>query len=295
MNPPVAPVRAHRNAIVLLAFCALCWSTAGVFTRHLEQAESFDVTFWRSFFCMVGVTLALAWQQRGNPLKPVIKMGLPGLLSGLMWSVMFTCFMVALTRTSTANTLLVTSLSPLLTALLAWLLLGEQVRTGTWLAIAGALFGVWWMVRLGVSAQGASGMLIALGVPVAVAVNLVTLKKMHAHVDLAPAVLIGAVVSCGVTLPLAWPLSATANDLLILAALGLGQLAFPCMLMVRAVKHLAPHEVALIALLENILGPIWSWLGAGEQMGAATIQGGLVVLTALIGNEWVGRRQPVPA
>ena len=68
-----APARAHRNAIVLLAFCALCWSTAGVFTRHLQQAESFEVTFWRSFFCMVGVTLALAWQQRGNPLEPVIR------------------------------------------------------------------------------------------------------------------------------------------------------------------------------------------------------------------------------
>ncbi len=90
----------HRNAALLLAFCALLWSSAGVMTRHLQAAEGFEVTFWRSFFCVIGVTLALAWRTGGRPLAPVIAMGLPGLVSGVMWAVMFTCYMLALTRTS---------------------------------------------------------------------------------------------------------------------------------------------------------------------------------------------------
>ena len=81
------------------------------------------------------------------------------------------------------------------------------------------------------------------------------------------------------------------HDLSILALLGIVQLALPCMLMVRAAKHLAPQEMALIGLLEVVLGPIWAWLGAGETMPPATIQGGLLVLAALVLN---ARRARVP-
>ncbi len=276
----------HRRAIALLCFCALCWSTAGVFTRLLENAEGFQITFWRSLFCAVGVFSALVWKGGRRALVPLVAMGLPGLVSGAMWAVMFTCFMLALTHTSTANTLLVSSLSPLFAAILSRVVLGERVRPGTWLAIAVALLGIWWMVRAGISGGGAIGMLIALGVPIAAAINLVTLRKMRAQVDLAPAVLIGALLSCAATLPLAWPVAASGWDLSILALLGLGQLALPCMLLVRVAKHLAPQEIALIGLLEVVLGPIWSWIGAGEAMAAATAQGGIVVLAALAANAW---------
>ena len=259
-----------------------------MFTRRLETAEGFEVTFWRSFFCMAGVVAAL-WLQRGRrAFAPVLEMGVPGLISGAMWAVMFTCFMLALTRTSTANTLLVVSLSPMMAALLARVVLGQRIRTGTVLSIGLALGGIWWMVHEGVSADGALGMTIALGVPVASAINLVTLRRMHAQVDLAPAVLLGAALSCVATLPLAWPLAATAHDIGILALLGVVQLALPCMLMVKVARHLSPHEIALIGLLEVVLGPIWAWLGAGEAIAATTIQGGLIVLVALAADAWHG-------
>ncbi len=282
---------AHARAAWLLAFCALLWSSAGVMTRQLQQAEGFEITFWRSLFCVIGMALALGWRQRGNPLKPVIAMGWIGLVSGLMWAVMFTCFMLALARTSTANTLLTLSVAPLLTALLGWLVLREPVRTGTWLAIGAAAAGIVWMVHDGVSADGMAGMAIAAGVPLASAINIVLLKRQHRSVDLAPAVFTGGVLSCLATLPMAWPLSATGTDIAILAALGFFQLALPCMLMVGTTRHLAPHEVALIALLEVVLGPIWAWLGAGEVMSRNTIEGGLVVLAALVGNEWLTARR----
>jgi drug/metabolite transporter (DMT)-like permease len=282
----------HRNAALLLAFCAMCWSIAGVFTRHLERADGFEITFWRSFFCAIAMLAILAWRRRGNPLALVVAMGWPGLFSGAMWAIMFTCFMLAITRTSVANTLLVLSVSPLLAALLGRAVLGVRIGPMTWMAIVLAGFGIWWMVRDGVSSDGLAGMLIAAAVPVAAAVNIVTLKKLQADVDLAPAVLVGALLSCLATLPVAWPLGATGGDLAILALLGTVQLAIPCFLMIRATRSLAPHEVALIALLEVVFGPIWAWLGAGEAMPAATIQGGLVVLTALVANALFGRGGP---
>jgi drug/metabolite transporter (DMT)-like permease len=285
----------HRKAVALLCFCAVCWSIAGVFVRRLDSAQGFEITFWRSFFCLLSVLAVLVWQQGRHALAPLRAMGKAGLISGLMWSIMFTCFAVALTLTSTANTLLVSSISPLLSALLAWLVLGERIRTGTWVAIAIALMGIWWMVHEGISTEGATGMLVALGVPMAVAINLVTLRKMRAQVDLAPAVLLGAVFSCLATLPFISLTAVSLHDLSILALLGAVQLALPCMLMVRAARHLAPQEMALIGLLEVVLGPIWAWLGAGEQMPAATIQGGTVVLMALVIDAWRGRHPPQAA
>ncbi|MFA7504330.1 MAG: DMT family transporter [Burkholderiaceae bacterium] len=279
---------AHRRAALTLAFCAVCWSIAGVVTRHLEGAAGFEVTFWRSVFCGITVLAVLTWRTRGAPLTAIRRMGAPGLFSGAMWALMFICFMVALNLTTVANTLLVISVSPLLAALLAWAVLGERPTPATWLAIAAAGIGIWWMVREAVAAEGALGMLVALGVPVAASFNVITMRKHHARIDLVPAVLLGAVLSGLVTAPLAVPFAATTADLWLLALLGVVQLAIPCMLMVGTNRHLAPHEVSLIAMLEVVLGPIWAWLGAGEAVGIATLQGGLVVLAALVFNVFFG-------
>jgi drug/metabolite transporter (DMT)-like permease len=44
-------------------------------------------------------------------------------------------------------------------------------------------------------------------------------------------------------------------------------------------------RAALLGLLEVVLGPLWAWLGAGEQPSGATLQGGALVLAALALNE----------
>ncbi|MEN9761605.1 MAG: hypothetical protein RI906_1431 [Pseudomonadota bacterium] len=262
-------------------------------TRHVTDVEGMELTFWRSFFCALTLLPILALHERGNPLRPVLAMGWTGLASGLMWAVMFTCFMIAIARTSVANVLLVVGLAPFLAAVAAWLVLRERIGRTTWVAIALAALGVWWMVREGVSTDGLQGMLIALGVPLASATNLVMLRKMGAKLDLAPAVLVGALLSCAISLPFAWPFNAGAYDLLLLAILGAFQLALPCWLMVGAANRLAPHEVALIALLEVVLGPLWTWLGAGEALPMATLQGGVVIIAALVGNAMLQPRRAV--
>ena len=56
------------------------------------------------------------------------------------------------------------------------------------------------------------------------------------------------------------------------------QLALPCTLLVIASRYLPAAEVALLTLLEAVLGPLWAWLGVGETPGAATLAGGGIVL-----------------
>jgi drug/metabolite transporter (DMT)-like permease len=49
--------------------------------------------------------------------------------------------------------------------------------------------------------------------------------------------------------------------------------------------------VALLGLLEVLMGPLWSWLGAGEVPPGTTLLGGAIVLAALVGNEIVPKRR----
>jgi len=287
----------HRQAIVLMIVAATLWSIAGVVTRHLApslQAEGrFEITFWRSLFAAVFVGGYLLLVRREG-WRPIVASGWPGLLSGSMWAVMFSAFMLALTFTTVANTLLVLSLGPLITALLTRAVLRVPIAPRTWAAIAAASAGIVWMATQSApaSASGAplAGMLIAFCVPVASAINLVTLQKTRARVDLVPAVFLGGLISAALMLPLALPLQAGPRDLVLLAVLGFFQLGLPCMLMVVAARSLSAPAVSLLALLEVVLGPLWAWLGAGEVPARVTLAGGALVLGALVLNELAALR-----
>ncbi len=276
-----------------MVLVTLMWSTAGVVTRHLHAAHSFEVTFWRSLF--TGLTLGaylVTVQGRDMPRRLLAGGGLLW-LSGLMWSVMFTCFMLAITLTTVANVLITMSLAPLMTALLSRFMLGQRVALRTWGAIIVAGAGIAWMYasNLGAGSRHVLGTLVALGVPVGAAVNWNLLQRSRASVDLLPALLIGAVISSVVTLPLSLPFRATPHDVGLLAMLGVFQLALPCMLAVRLARVLPAPEVALLALLEIVFGIAWAWWGAGEQPAPQVLSGAALVLGTLALNEFLSMRR----
>ncbi|MBW8848853.1 MAG: DMT family transporter [Burkholderiales bacterium] len=298
----------HRSAVLLMLLVTLMWSSAGVVTRHLDAARGFEITFWRSGFNALALVLilgvmrgrALWWAMRGSVVWA----------SGLCWAVMFTAFMVALSLTTVANVLVTMSLSPLFTAVFARVFLRQAIPARTWWAIAVAAAGIAWMFG-GQLGGPLLGVIVALGVPLAAASNWCLLQKVgqgkgegpHRRFatrppmgrsgasgrpsgpDMLPAVLIGALISMAVTLPLAWPLQASAHDLGLLAGLGVFQLAIPCLLAVRLARDLPGHELALLGQAETLLGVLWAWLFAGENPGSAALVGGGLVLAALIANE----------
>jgi drug/metabolite transporter (DMT)-like permease len=287
------PLR-HGHAVFLMIAVTLMWSIAGVVTRHLEQARSFEVTFWRSFFTLLSLVVILPLAQGPQVFARILRGGRALWLSGFCWSVMFTAFMLALTMTTVANVLVTLAVGPLFTALGARIFIGHKLAGRTWLAIALAGLGILWMYGSQVGGGQLAGTLVALCVPVAAAVNWTAVQRSQVQgepVDLVPAVLLGALISSAMTLPLALPLQATAHDVALLALLGLVQLAIPCALAVICARVLKAPEVSLLALLEVIFGIAWAWLGADEVPQAAVLGGGALVITALVGNEVLGWKE----
>ena len=289
----------HLRAVSLMVLVTLLWSTAGVVSRHLEAAQSFEVTFWRSAFNALGLAVALTVLRGPALWRGLLRSPRAVWVSGVCWAVMFTAFMVALTMTRVANVLVTMAIGPLVTALFARLFLHHRLPARTWLAIAVAGAGIAWMFGHEVQAADARsllGMAVALAVPLAAAINFTVLQHIsHGEAagesqDMLPAVLIGALLSALCTLPLSWPLQASAHDLVLLAGLGVFQLALPCLLVVGLARVLPAPEIALLGLLEVVFGVLLAWVGAGEAPGSTALTGGMLVLGALLANELVALR-----
>ncbi|MDH5329091.1 MAG: DMT family transporter, partial [Aquincola sp.] len=227
----------HGRAVALMVAVTLMWSMAGVVTRWLDSARPFEVTFWRSAFNALALVFMLGVLRGPAALWTSLNRGGRALwLSGLCWCTMFTAFMMAITLTTVANVLVTMALAPLFTALAARLALAHRLAPRTWGAIVLAGMGIAWMYAS--ELQGGRHLLgtaVALAVPVAAAVNWTLIQSLRGREeasDMLPAVLIGALLSAAITLPLAWPLQASGHDVAWLALLGTVQLAIPCLVAV---------------------------------------------------------------
>ena len=292
----------HTQAVWTMVACSAMWSLAGVVTRQLEGAQSFEVTFWRSLFTVLSLLVILPVTQGRGVFKRLRHAPRVVWLSGVCWAFMFTSFMMALTLTTVAEVLITMAIGPLITALIARIFLKHHIAARTWLAIAMAGVGMAWMFNE--PSHGVEttpwGTLVALLVPISAAINWTLVQRVQreqalvgegATVELIPAVMVGALLSTVATLPFSMPFQATQTDVAWLALLGLVQLAIPCALVVVCARVLPAPEISLLALLEVLFGIALAWVGAGEEPSARVLSGGGLVLVGLLLNEWLAARE----
>ena len=217
----------------------LCWAMAGMLVRNMDLGDSWEITFWRSLFMTVFIIGVLALQYRGATFQRIRAVGLPGFVAGALWALMYVCFVLALGHTTVANVLVLASVTPFTSALLGRLLLKEHVPGRTLLTMVVALSGIVLMFVESLDGGGLVGNLLALVIPVAFAVDVSILRKMEAHIDMIPTLIVSGLLSMAVTLPLALPLEPTSKDIGLLAIMGVVQLGLGVLLMIQAAPHLA--------------------------------------------------------
>src|SRR5215467_14526941 len=76
----------------------------------------------------LGVLRRVSRGRRGRLVEVIRETGWPGILMAACFAIASTSFIMALSRTSVANTLIIQSLSPFIAGLLGWVCLGEHVR-----------------------------------------------------------------------------------------------------------------------------------------------------------------------
>lgn len=276
------PARSEITAlsVALLVVSALMFSTGGLFVRALDHPQAWTTVFWRSVSASLSLIALIAWRERENTKRVVISMGRPGWAVAASFSASSIGLVVAMTRTTVAIVLVIFSLSPLVAALFAWVLIGERVHRYTWFAIGVTVVGVAFMVS-GPDAGGfSSGALIAFVIPLAFGFGAVTIRQ-HAEITMAPAMLLATVISALISLPFAHPFSVTRHDFLVMFVFGFAQLGVGLAIFSVGAARTPATEVALIAMLEPIMGPIWVWIFKNEYPGVSSLIGGSVVFVAL--------------
>jgi drug/metabolite transporter (DMT)-like permease len=281
----------HRKGVVFMLGATLCWATAGVLVRNMEVTDGWTITFWRSFFMSVFLLVVLSIQHGSRLPRRIVAMGWPGIVSGMLFAGMMICFILALSLTTVANTLVVGSISPFVAALCGWIFLGEKVALRTWLTMLAAIAGITVMFFDALSAGGWAGNLIALCIPLGFGINVVLLRKHRAALDMAPSILLAGIFSALIALPFALPLAVSTGDLLLLSVMGTVQLGVGLLLMMVAVRHLSSAEIGLLSLLEIVFGTLSVWVLIGERPSNAALIGGAAVLAALLVNHLAGLRR----
>lgn len=258
---------------------ALCWSTAGLLIRFVD-AEPWAIVAWRSGIMAVAVLLGLVVRHRGGVVVAFRRLGWPGVASGALQGATFCLFVLAITRTTVANTLVIMAATPFVVALMSWVVLRERPSRSTWLAMSVVALGIGIMFSGGLGAGEWLGNVLALVVTVTFGANTLIVRR-YRSVDMVPAVCLAGVFSAVVAAPLAGSLAVSAQDLVCLALLGIVQLSIGLALFVAAVRRLPAADVSVLGSLETVLGPIWVWIGVGERPSGAALVGGALVLATL--------------
>lgn len=274
----------HDRGVLLVVAAALCWSTGGLLAR-LVGTDTWTTVFWRGALCAVLLLpVGLARARRGGARRPRrAGLGAPGLAIAACFAIASTCFINALARTTVANTLIVQSTAPFVAGFLGWLVMGERVKRRTWIAMAAALSGTVVMASRSWATGALSGDLFAMATAAVFALAAVLVRR-HPEVDMMAAAGLSGLLSALLAWPSANPLAVGPGDLLLLALFAWGQLGLGLMLFSAGARLIPVAEASLIAVLESVLGPVWVWLVVGETPPPASLLGGAIVLTALVGH-----------
>ena len=270
----------YRRGILQLVASGFFLSTSGIALRIIEQADGWQILFYRSLALSVTILLILVFQKGSRVFDEFRGLEWNDYLLALFLGSGFVAYVFALLYNTIANALFIFSCAPFVAGFLGWILLGERVVTRTWFAIGGAMAGLTIMVGSELAVSRYLGTLIALWIPIAYAASIIVIRSSKRENMLAALCLAG-LVSGGLSAIFVTDYALTLQDLIISLYLGVFQAGVGFTLVVLGTRYIPAAQVGLLAMVEPVLAPIWVWMGVGEVPGLATIVGGAIIFSAI--------------
>ena len=270
----------YRRGILQLVASGFFLSTAGIALRLVEQADGWQILFYRSLALSITILLILVFQKGSRVFDEFRKLDWNDCLLAVFLGTGFVTYVFALLYNTVANALFIFSFAPFLAAFLGWMLLGERVATRTWFAIGFAMAGLTVMVGSELAVSHYLGTLLALWIPIAYAASIIAVRRSKRD-NMLVALCLAGLVALVLSAFFVTDYALTSRDLIISLYLGVFQVGMGFTLVVLGSRHVPAAQVGLLALVEPILAPIWVWMGVGELPGLATIIGGSIIFLAI--------------
>ena len=275
--------RGYLFGVACVLAGGLCLSLAGVLVRNIDQADGWQILFYRSVTFLILLTSILTVRYRSRTLAAFRAVGWRGVVVSVSLGLGSVCYIFALLNTTVANAMFIIGASPLVAAAAGWVLLGERVSLMSIIAMLIALGGIGLMFVDGFLAGRWLGNVIAIGVVIAFVVMLVMLREAK-DTDMLPATCMAGLVAASISAVMAVDLEISGHDLTIALLLGSVQYGAGFIFYTIATRHIQAAEVALFALSESILAPIWVWIGVGEKPSGLTLVGCAIVILSVVSH-----------
>ncbi len=268
-------------AMVLMVVSSVAISFGGLIIRNMEDADSWQINFYRSIALLIAVTIILLFQYRRLAITHVRGIGRSGVVGGVMLGIAGITFLQSLTHTTVANTLFMLSAIPFITAGLARVFLKETLPPATLIAMVTAAIGISIMLSEGFGVGSIYGNAMALTTACCFA-SFAVIVRRNRQTDMLPTLLVSGLVIMIVTLFVRiGDLGISLHDLLLCFLWGGLLSGIANWTFIIAARHLAAAEVTLIMLLEFALGPTWVWLFIGEEPSRWALFGGILVIASV--------------
>ena len=279
----------NSSAILIVLIAGVFWSFGPLVVRHIDNAQliPWQYLFFRGsvIFLVLNIYLFLAEGQKfiGN----YSRIGLSGLIGGVSLGIANISFILSITTTTAAVTMMMLATQPFVAAILAYIFLKEKISKTTFIAITVAAAGIIFM-SLDSKGEGTlfgliNGLLSSLGFA-GFTVSLRWRKNTPKFTTVAIAGIFCSAVAILVLL---------FNDSSILISLKNSSLSalhgfLVCtglILFSMKSKYLPATDLTLLSLTEVLGGIFWVWLpwfGINEVPSVNTLIGGAIIISAII-------------
>jgi len=277
----------HAKGLIITALGVLLISPDGLLTR-LILVDYWTLIFWRALFLSFGMWLIVSLIYPNKAWAKYKSLGRGGAIMVVIYAMGTISFIVAITHTSVANTLIILSTTPMFAAIIGWIFLRESIPARTWIAILLVGIGIY-IISSDSENQTSSlfGDLAAMAGSFFLATGFTVIRSFP-KIPILPVISTSGLLTALIILPLAQPFSVTQDDMGYLLIMGIYMLPVATALLYSGPRYIPAPEVGLMLLLESILGPAWVWLALDEQPGIRTFIGGAIILSTLaINTAWL--------
>ena len=274
-----------KYATILILSGALCMSFAALFVKLIQNADGFQILFYRGFPQCMMVMIVACFIRRISLVEFFKSIDKTDLILGFTMCIAFSFYIFALLNTSVASALFILSISPVFAALLSWRIIGEIPTKTTWIAILFAMVGVTVMVGADLTRGQLIGNLFAMISAFSFALMLVFARKSKKS-DVLTGNFLGAGFAILMAIILAYSygdgLIVSTQDMFLSFALGAFTIGIGIAFVAWAAPYLPAPNVGVLVLIESVLAPVWVWIFLDMPMKYQEILGGLIILCAVL-------------
>ena len=279
----------NSSAIIVVLIAGTLWSFGPLVVRNIDNAQliPWQYLFFRGSIIFLVLNIYLFLAEGLKFTKNYNKIGLSGLIGGVSLGIANISFILSITTTTAAVTMMMLATQPFVAAILAYIFLKEKISKPTLIAISVAAAGIIFM-SLDSKGEGTlfgliNGLLSSLGFA-GFTVSLRWRKKTPKFTTVAIAGIFCSIVAILVLL---------LNDSNIFISLKNSSLSalhgfLVCtglILFSIKSKDLPATDLTLLSLTEVLGGIFWVWLpwfGINEVPSVNTLIGGAIIIFAII-------------